>query len=72
IPGIYVLPRMNKSEDEIIGSLTEFMHKFAKFSKHDRIMNKMAAQRVAGTANWKKLITHYLDAYNLAVDKKWS
>ena len=68
-PGIYVLNRLNKSDDDVVNQLTNVMHKFAEFPKEDRIANKMAARKAASMADWKSFINNYINAHNLAVDK---
>lgn len=68
-PGIFVLPRFKKSEDEIVNALTEMMSKFAHFSTKERIENKIVAQKIAATADWKFFIERYIEAHNKAVEK---
>ncbi len=68
-PGIFVLPRFKKSEDEIVNALTEMMSKFAHFSTKERIENKIVAQKIAATADWKLFIERYIEAHNKAVEK---
>ncbi len=68
-PGIYVLERLNKSEDEIVSSLAKIMIDFSLSSKQDRIENKMRAKRLADTADWGLLADNYIMAHNLAVDR---
>lgn len=68
-PGIYVLERLNKSEDEIVDSLYKILIEFATLAKQDRIENKLKAKRLADTADWNLLIENYLNAHNMAADK---
>jgi len=49
--------------------LTEMMHRFAHFSLKERIENKIIAQNLAATADWKSFIENYVEAHDLAVDK---
>lgn len=73
IPGIFVLKRENKTDDEIISSLTKFMFTFSTFSMEDRVKNKIAAKAIASKADWKYLIGEYIKAHNLAVGGvRWS
>ena len=69
-PGIFVLKRQGKKDDEAAAQLTEFMHQFTHFTTHERAENKIAARKLAATADWDKLISNYVDAHNLAFDKK--
>ncbi len=68
-PGIFVLPRFKKSEDEIVVALTEMMSKFAHFTAKERVENKIMAQKIAATADWKLFIERYIEAHNKAVEK---
>jgi glycogen(starch) synthase len=68
-PGIFVLPRFKKSTEEIVSALTDMMAKFVHFSTKERIENKIVAQKIAATADWKLFIENYIDAHNKAVDK---
>ena len=70
-PGIFVLKRMNRNDDEIINDLTRFMHKFTRFTKEDRVKNKIEAKKLAGRAGWKRLVLNYINAQNSAVEKKY-
>jgi glycogen(starch) synthase len=68
-PGIFVLKRLNRTDDEIINDLGNFMYKFSQFSRQERVLNKIEAKRLSGLADWKKLISNYIDAHNLAIEK---
>lgn len=78
-PGIFLLKFLSaakgsgeakqRSESEVVSDLADIMHKFSKFSIHERIQNKIAARDIAAKADWKVLIKNYLDAYNLALSK---
>jgi len=68
-PGIFVLPRFKKSNEEIINALTDMMSKFAHFTTKERIENKIMAQKIAATADWKLFIERYIEAHNLALER---
>lgn len=68
-PGIYVLKRLNKSDDNVVEQLVEVMHKFASFSKEERVANKVQARKTASIADWKNFINNYIEAHNLAISK---
>ncbi|MDP3764872.1 MAG: glycogen/starch synthase [Nanoarchaeota archaeon] len=70
-PGIFVLKRLNKSDDDIVNQLVDVMFKFANLSKEDRIANKMQARKVASMADWRSFVNNYIEAHNLAVDKAY-
>lgn len=68
-PGIFVLERFRKSYDEIVTGLTDILYRFAHTSLQERVENKIMAQKVAATADWKFFIENYINAHNLAVKK---
>ncbi|MEK6947452.1 MAG: glycogen/starch synthase [Nanoarchaeota archaeon] len=68
-PGIFVLKRLNKSDEDVINQLVDLMYKFANLSKEERIANKMQARKTASMADWKIFVNNYLEAHNLAVEK---
>jgi glycogen synthase len=68
-PGIYVVKRLGKKEDDALKQLSEMMHHFALLSREDRTKDKLEARRVAGMVDWEILVQHYLDAHSLAMQK---
>jgi len=68
-PGIWVLKRLHKQEDEVVQELTDQLHYYATLSRHERIQNKLAARSIANNADWKAFIERYIEAENAAVDK---
>ena len=68
-PGIFVLKRMNKSDDEVVKQLADVMFRFANFSREERIANKLQARQIASMSDWKSFAKHYIEAHNIAVDK---
>ncbi len=69
--GIFVIPRLGKSEDEVVVSLSDVLYGYSQLSKEDRIKNKIGAHHLASHADWKNFIKYYLDAHKLAAQKKW-
>ncbi len=68
-PGIWVLNRFNKKDDDVVSQLVDVMLKFANFPKEDRIANKLQARKTASMADWKIFVKNYINAHNLAVEK---
>ena len=66
-PGIFVLKRYQKKDDQVVKDLTNFMYKFAKFNAQERTENKITAQKIALMADWKNFIENYIKAHNIAV-----
>jgi glycogen synthase len=72
IPGIFVIKRFNRKDEDVVDDLSKAMVKFAEFSKEDRIKNKIEAKRLASSADWKNFVENYIKAYNMAVVKRWN
>lgn len=68
-PGVYVLERHNKSHDQTVQGLYNILYHYASLTKDGRIENKIEAHRIAELADWKKLITFYFEAHQLAATK---
>lgn len=68
-PGIYLLKRFQKSDEEAVSQLVDFMHCFSNLSREERVKDKVESRRLAGTVDWSLLVQHYLDAQNLAIEK---
>ncbi|MBI4143612.1 glycogen/starch synthase, partial [Candidatus Woesearchaeota archaeon] len=71
MPGIFVLKRLNKNDDDVISQLVDVMLNFASLSREDRRANKMQARNIASMADWKIFASNYIQAHNLAVDKAY-
>ena len=71
MPGIFVLKRLNKNDDDVVNQLVEVMFNFANLSKEDRVANKMQARKIASMADWKIFVRHYIEAHNLAVERAY-
>ncbi len=69
-PGIWVIPRFQKSDDEVIKKLFDLMYMYAKFSHEERVENKLHAKQTAELADWKILIKNYIEAHNLALKRQ--
>jgi glycogen synthase len=67
--GIFIVPRENKSYQEIVDSLASVFIKFTSFSKQERIENKLQAKKLADTADWNNLAEFYIKAHNMAAEK---
>ena len=70
-PGIYVLNRLNRSDEDVISQLVDVMFKYSNLSKEERIANMMQARKVASMADWKIFISNYIKSHNLAVDNAY-
>jgi len=70
-PGIFVLKRLDKSDDDVVSQLVDVMFNFANLSKEERIANKLQARKAASMADWKIFANNYIKAHNLAVEKMY-
>lgn len=70
-PGIFILKRLNKSDDEVEDELVDVMYNFVQLTKEKRIANKLQARQTASMADWKIFISHYTDAHEMAVERAY-
>ena len=70
-PGIFVLKRLNKSDDDVVSQLVSVMFNFANMPKEERISNKLQARKTASMADWRIFANNYLEAHNMAVEKAY-
>ena len=68
-PGIHVLKRLNKNDNDIINQLVRLMFDYANMTHEERIANKISARQVASTADWKFFANNYFEAHNLAIER---
>ncbi|MBI4450820.1 glycosyltransferase [Candidatus Woesearchaeota archaeon] len=69
LPGIWVLKRYGKPDDDVVDQLAETMHYYASLPTQQRVENKIAARTIANMADWKYFIERYIEAHDLAVKK---
>jgi glycogen(starch) synthase len=62
--GVYVLERLEKSDNQSIHNLADFMHKFSSFNRQGRVDNKIEARKIASKADWKDFVENYIKAHN--------
>ncbi len=65
-PGVYVLKRERKHDDEVTEDLFRFMHYFSGLSRKERVQNKIEARKIAAKANWESFVLNYIKAHNEA------
>ena len=68
-PGIYILEREKKSDEQIVEDLTLFLYKFMKTSRKERVENKIEARKIAAEADWQSFVFNYIKAHNKALEK---
>lgn len=62
-PGLWIIKRKNRSDEEVIDQLTETLLEIALMERGERIQNKYEARRLAGQFDWNELIKNYLEIY---------
>ncbi len=66
--GVYVLERLEKSDQESVKDLAQFMHNFSSFNRQGRVDNKIEARKIASKADWKDFVENYIKAHNKIFD----
>jgi len=66
---IVVIPREGKGYGEVVNSLTDTLFKICKMNRKQRFNCKMRAKNLSTLSDWSRLITNYLDAYDLALKR---
>jgi len=68
-PGVYIVDRFGKGDDEVVGALADIMHHYALFNRRGRVENKIAAYRLAARADWGIFVKNYFLAHEAALRK---
>lgn len=68
-PGIYILERFGKNDEEAVDSLFKILWDYQCLSAEERGENKIRAWELAGFADWKNLIKNYIAAHNKSLEK---
>ncbi len=63
-PGIYILEREKKGDDEIVEDLYAFLYRFMRTTRKERVENKIEARKIAAKADWRSFVLHYIEAHN--------
>ncbi len=68
-PGIWILRRKNRKNEEVVKDLFQLLYKITKMKRSERIQNKYEARILASHFSWEKLIVNYFDLYETAWQK---
>ena len=68
-PGIFVVKRHGKTEEEVVQQLVDRLYWYSNTSKDERIKNKMMARKFASMCDWGELVRHYVTSHNLAIER---
>ena len=69
-PGVFILKRTNKKDEEVIDSLANTLFSFAQYQRKERVENKIHAKNLSTFFGWKKLVANYFKAHQLAIKNK--
>lgn len=67
--GIYILNRFKQNYEQITTSLMHMIHNFSRLDHAKRVQNKINAKQLSHLADWRHLITNYITAHNMALEK---
>ena len=68
-PGVYIMERMGKSNEHVVGALADVLYHYTLLSRRERVENKIAAYRLAARADWSIFIRYYFAAHAQALLK---
>ncbi len=68
---IFVLKRENRSDEQAINELVDYMYWYANLSKEERIRNKIMAENFVLRLSWENLMPNYIKAYELALARAY-
>ncbi len=68
--GIFVVNMKGKSNEEIVKQVADILEKFVKLEKDERLAIEVNASRIVKKHfTWKRMIRHYMHAYELALKR---
>lgn len=67
--GLKVIDRRFKSFDEACNDLVDFLYRFSKQNRRQRIDMRNRAESLSGRFDWETLVSHYHDAHDLALSR---
>jgi len=67
--GIYIVDRRQKSPDESVNQLAEFMFGFSQLSRRQRIIQRNRTERLSDLLNWRNLAHYYRRARRMSMDR---
>lgn len=69
-PGVFLLKRMDKKDEEVVESLVNTLFSFAQYQRNERVENKMHAKDLSVLFGWKKLVANYFKAHQLSLSER--
>ena len=69
-PGIFILKRTGKKDEEVVDSLANTLFDFAQYQRKERVENKMRAKDLSAFFGWKKLAANYFKAHKMTLQER--
>ena len=70
--GTFVIKRRNKSFDDAVTQLTNYLFDYVRLTQRERISLRNRVESSSVEFDWKNLTKHYNKAYLLALDKEYT
>ena len=67
--GITILPRNDENDAEVVEGITRAICEYSKLKEKERQAAREDAHRISRIALWKNLISHYQEAYKIAIER---
>ena len=67
--GIFVLKRAQRNPEKVVEDLTKYLLHFVKLNRRYRIIQRNRAEDFSERFDWKKLRTHYEEAFRVALGR---
>ncbi len=68
--GLFILKRQDRSDDQAVDDFTKVLHDYTRNKHKDRVMQKLRSKELSELADWKELISNYIEAHNKAIKKQ--
>ncbi len=68
-PGILVLRRDGRTDDQVVDELERELHWFSKLVRKKRVNKKLKAKAISEMADWGNFVENYIQAHNMAIEK---
>ncbi len=70
--GITVIPRDDFNDEEVARGISEFIEQYGSLNDEERMAARKKAYEISRIALWENLISHYWDAYSMALERSGS
>jgi len=68
--GLFVLPRRNVSYESSASNLTDYLHRFVKLNRRQRVALRNKVENFSVHFDWHNLASYYHEAHRLALDRQ--